>query len=131
MQTRMAIALGLACASFALAAAFGALTWLCGAMEQGSSTDFETGETESYGPRCVSAFYPLVPVWAAFALLGGAGLWSGRAWPAIALGAVGLALGVVTGLSSGLFGIGCGALLLAAGLVGRGRDGDDRSAAPG
>lgn len=130
MQTRTAIALGLASASFALAAAFGVLTGLCGAMEQGSSTDFETGETESYGPRCVSAFYPLVPVWAAFAVLGGAALWSGRAWPAVVLGSVGLALGAVTGLSSGFFGIGCGALLLAAGLVGTGRGGDDRPAAP-
>lgn len=119
MEKRRAIALGLAFLSFLLAGAFGVLTAVCGGMEEGESTNVETGETTSYGPRCVSAFYPLVPVWAALALLGMASIWFDRPWPVVILGAIGLALGVVAGFSAGFFGIGCGALLLAAGLVGR------------
>ncbi|HUR24592.1 MAG TPA: hypothetical protein VM327_01080 [Candidatus Thermoplasmatota archaeon] len=109
MRTGLVIAIALAFASFLLAVAFGVLTAVCGRMQA----------SPGHEASCVSSFYPLVPVWAGFAVLGGAGLWFRKAWPAVTLGTVGLALGVVTGLSSGFFGIGCGALLLAAGLAGR------------
>ena len=119
MDRRQAIALALAGASLALAVTFGVLTYVCGGMEQGTSWDAATNQTTSYGPRCVSAFHPFTVVWAAFAAVGLAVLWKGPAWVAILLGAVGLGLGVLAGFSAGFFGIGCGALLLAAGLVGR------------
>ena len=121
MDARRAVAIGLALASLGLAVTFGVMMAACGAMEQGSSWDAATNRTVSYGPRCVPVFYPLAPVWAVAAVGGAAGLWRGLAWPAIALGAAGTALGVVAGFSAGFFGIGCGALLLAAGLVGRRR----------
>ena len=119
MQRRRLVAFLLAAASLALAAAFGVMTWLCGGLEQGESWDAATDETVSYGPRCVPALHPWAPLWAGFAVAGLAGLAARRAWPAIALGAVGLALGVLSGFSAGYYGIGCGALLLAAGLVAR------------
>ncbi|MEA3135924.1 MAG: hypothetical protein QOC71_205, partial [Thermoplasmata archaeon] len=100
MERRRIVAIGLAVASFLLAATFGIVTAVCGGTEQGSSAD-ESGNTTSYGPRCVSAFHPLAPVWAVFALLGVASLWLWRAWPVVVLGAVGLALGVVSGFSAG------------------------------
>jgi hypothetical protein len=118
MEKRLAVALGLASASFLLAVAFAIVMGACGAMEQGSSTDPDVG---SYGPRCVSVFHPFAPVWAAFALLGLASLWWWRAWPVVVLGSVSLALGVLAGFSAGFYGLGCGALLLAAGLVARPR----------
>lgn len=119
MRKRLAIALGLSSASLALAATFGILMWTCGAMEQGASSGPGVDDAESYGPRCVSVFHPGAPVWAVFAIAGGVALWFGKAWPAVALGAIGLALGILSGFSAGFYGIGCGALLLAAGIVGR------------
>jgi hypothetical protein len=108
MDTRRAIAVGLAFASFLLAVAFAIVMGACGAMQA------SPGDPGS----CVPVFHPLAPVWAAFALIGMASLWWWRAWPAITLGAIGLALGVISGFSAGFYGIGCGALLLAAGVVG-------------
>lgn len=108
MRGRLVAAFVLAGGSLALAAAFGVLTAVCGGMEASPG-----GEA-----RCVPAFHPWVPFWAGFALAGGVGFAFGRAWPAIALGAVGLAMGVLSGFSAGLWGIGAGGLLLAAGLVG-------------
>ena len=115
MDRRQAIALGLAGASLVLAAAFGVLTFVCGAMEVQAN---EPGQPAN-APHCVSAFHPFALVWAAFALVGLGTVWKGPAWVAIGLGAFGLALGVLAGLSAGFYGVGCGALLLAAGLVGR------------
>ncbi len=117
MQTRLAIALGLAVLSLALAATFGILTALCGGMEQGSSVNVAANQTTSYGPRCVPAFHPMVPLWASFAVVGAVGIWKSQAWIATLLGLVGLGFGIISGFSAGFFGIGCGALLLASGLV--------------
>ena len=114
MRKRLLVALALAFASFLLAMAFAIVMGVCGAMEQGASTDPAIG---SYGPRCVPVFHPFAPVWAGFALLGMASLWWWRPWPVVVLGSVGLVLGVLAGFSAGSYGIGCGALLLASGLV--------------
>lgn len=116
MRKRLAIALALAFASLALATAFGLLMWQCGRLRVEAT---EPGEPAGEA-QCVSVLYPLVPVWAGFALVGAVGLWFGHAWPAITLGAIGFLLGILAGLSAGFYGIGCGALLLAAGLVGAG-----------
>jgi ABC-type phosphate/phosphonate transport system permease subunit len=111
------VAIALALASLGLAVTFAIVMYNCGAMETSQSSPPQPTD----GTHCVSVFHPFSPVWAAFAILGALGLWWRKAWPAIALGAVGTGLGVLAGFSAGFFGIGCGVLLLAAGLVGRRR----------
>jgi hypothetical protein len=105
MRARLAVALGLASASLLLAIVFAIMMWGCGAMEASPGNP----------GTCVPVFHPFTPVWAVFAVAGGVALWFGRAWPAVVLGSVGLALGILSGFSAGFYGIGCGALLLAAG----------------
>ena len=109
METRRAVALGLAIASLALAVAFMAI-----------SSTWDLVQTTSSGEDRVVPFHPWAPIWIAFGGLGLAALWWRLAWPAIVLGAIGLVMGFIAGFSAGFFGLGAGALLLAAGMVGRG-----------
>jgi hypothetical protein len=104
------VAFSLAAGAFLLAVGYGILLAVCGGSATGGPND---------APTCLAVFHPFVPAWAFFALLGALGLWFHRAWPAIALGSVGIALGLLALASAGYAGIGSGALLLAGGLVGR------------
>lgn len=115
MDRRQLVALGLAGASLLLAVAFGVLTCVCGGAEVEPNREGDPPNDAT----CASRLHPFAPIWAAFAVMGGIGLWFEMRRPAAVLGGLGFALGIVSGLSAGFYGVGSGALLPAAGIVGR------------
>lgn len=114
LRMRRAVAVGLALVALLATAALVAAGLRCGMVRASACGTPEECDAEA---ECVSRVHPVALPLAALALVGGAGAW--RSLPGVPLGAgvVAAGAGTLFGLSLGFWGIGVGALLVAAGVA--------------
>lgn len=108
--------LGLAGLSVALALAFVALGYSCGA-QQATAECAPGSICEEAAPRCVPRVHPVAWPLAGLALAGLAALAMGRAHVALLLAVPAAGVGALFGFSLGFFGVGVAWLLVGAALV--------------